>query len=799
MTEANRGPVDETRVITIASDVLELPEAQREPAIASMCRDPVLAERVRAVVHADAACSEILGEAPILDLPELRSARHHGLSPGRSIGHYRVLALLGAGSMGDVYEAESSAGERVAIKLVRPGVLHPELRRRFEFEAATLSRLRHSNIARLIGTGVLHDGEDERPYMILELVRGPTIAEFVSARVPEPRELLAMFAKVCGAVEHAHRSGVIHRDLKPANILVEEATGEPKVVDFGIARGVDVGATLSTAPGHGLLGSAAYMSPEQASGRDVDTRSDVYALGIVLYELVAGRPAFEAKGKRLLELIREVRDQAPPPVDGLERFGGMGRDLRVVIEHAIARNVEDRYQAVGALATDIRRVISGSPISIRPPSVWQAVRASARRNRRMVAFSSVMAAVLLAVSSLAVVLAIRAHDAEARAEHLVDELVRGSDTLVVKLNQRLREERQPLEARRAVLEAAREYLRSVEVRAADDPRVLEAIALVYLELGRVVGGTSSGSLGETDAAAEFFETSARMYEALLARGDTDARRVGLAGALEEFSIMAGRPPAPELMKRAAAHIEVVASRTPGPPGSDYRAHALRLRTEAAGHSGDVATLRGLESLLAAECDAAPHSEERWSALGQAQQYLAEMLAVTDRPAALRAARACRDSVTRAMSLGNSCRRENLRNHSMNEVIIAFLSAGEAPAEQLLGSAESAVDSMCHLAAEDFTDNFLRGVHVQLLMTFATAGERIANAAPPPGQALSRERIAARVATGIREELHYVDYNRPASLVPYPHESDVLRALGAALERLDAIAAGRDRSGATSQR
>ncbi len=254
--------------------------------------------------------------------------------------------------------------------------------------------------------------------------------------------------------------------------------------------------------------------------------------------------------------------------------------------------------------------------------------------------------------------------------------------------------------------------------------------------------------------------------------------------------MAGRPVAPEIARRAAAHIEIVASRVGAAQAAELRAHALSLLAAAAAHAGDVNSLRVLEVQLAELCAAEPSNADRWTSLGQAQRFLAEMLAITDRKAAHTIARACRETTLHAISLGGPERDVSTRNFAMNEVVLALLSAGEVPAEELIRSAEQAVDATRRLMTSDLHDNFARSEYVHVLLTFATAGERIAVADPPAGQGLSRSDIAARMARKVREELALADSNRPPSLAPYPIEADLRRAIQVALARVDAMAAGR---------
>jgi eukaryotic-like serine/threonine-protein kinase len=223
-----------------------------------------------------------------------------------SLGEYRILGLIGEGGMGAVYKAEQRHPRRiVALKVIRAGVATPQLLRRFEQETEALGRLRHPGIAPIFEAGTADAGYGPQPYFAMELIDGPSLTEYARARKLSTRERLELMAKVCDAVHHAHQRGIIHRDLKPGNILVDES-GQPKILDFGVARVTDSDnrATRETDMGQ-LIGTLAYMSPEQvlADPLELDTRSDVYALGVILYELLSGRLPYDVSRKLLHQAV----------------------------------------------------------------------------------------------------------------------------------------------------------------------------------------------------------------------------------------------------------------------------------------------------------------------------------------------------------------------------------------------------------------------------------------------------------------------------------------------------------------
>ncbi|MEW6252401.1 MAG: serine/threonine-protein kinase [Planctomycetota bacterium] len=316
--------------------------------------------------------------------PRLADSKSAGL-PER-IGRYRILRRLGAGGMGVVYLAEQEHPRRlVALKVIRPGAASPESLRRFAYESEVLGRLHHPGIAQIYEAGAADTGAGPQPFFALEFVAGQPLTDFARAQRLDVRQRLSLIAAVCDAVEHAHRKGVIHRDLKPANILVDES-GQPKILDFGVARATDADVrvtTLQTDVGQ-LVGTLPYMSPEQVAGDALrlDTRSDVYALGVVLYELLAGHLPHDLAHQTIPEAARIIRDETPQSLGTVHKaFRG---DLETIVAAALAKDVERRYASASALAADLRRYLNSEPISARPANAWYQLRKFAGRNRALV-------------------------------------------------------------------------------------------------------------------------------------------------------------------------------------------------------------------------------------------------------------------------------------------------------------------------------------------------------------------------------------------------------------------------------
>jgi eukaryotic-like serine/threonine-protein kinase len=304
-------------------------------------------------------------------------------APG-TIGRYRILRLLGEGGMGAVYEAEQENPQRtVALKVIRAGYADAEVLRRFENETRALGRLQHAGIAQIYDAGTAETPLGRQPYFAMELVRGQALLRYCDEHKLDVRERLELAAKVCDAVQHAHQRGLIHRDLKPANILVDES-GQPKILDFGIARltDSDAQATRQTSVGQ-IIGTLAYMSPEQVSGDpdEVDTRSDVYALGVVLYELLAGKAPY-ATGRQVHEAVRAIREEEPTRLSSLKRT--LRGDVETIVAKALEKDKARRYASAAELAADIRRHLHDEPIVARPASTAYQIQKFARRNKVLV-------------------------------------------------------------------------------------------------------------------------------------------------------------------------------------------------------------------------------------------------------------------------------------------------------------------------------------------------------------------------------------------------------------------------------
>ena len=348
-----------------------------------------------------------------------------GEKVGSRVGRYRLLRQLGEGGCGEVYlaEQEEPVRRRVALKVIKLGMATKNVIGRFEVERQALALMDHPNIAKVLDAGATEQG---RPYFVMELVGGVKITTFCDEHQLDARQRLDLFIQVCQAIQHAHQKGVIHRDIKPSNILVsvQDGVAMPKVIDFGIAKATAsrlTDETTFTAAGQ-FVGTPAYMSPEQAelSGLDVDTRSDIYSLGVLLYELLTGRTPFDQKElvssglDEMRRKLREVDPQRPSTlltsldnadltatahfrhIDPPKLIRSLKGDLDWIVMKTLEKDRRRRYETANALSLDIQRYLNNEPVNARPPSKIYRLQKLILRNKAVYASGALVAVTLIA-------------------------------------------------------------------------------------------------------------------------------------------------------------------------------------------------------------------------------------------------------------------------------------------------------------------------------------------------------------------------------------------------------------------
>src|SRR5688572_20813908 len=418
--------------------------AEREAFLSEACgSDSHLKEQVLSLLRAEAdeGDSDFLKRTPLIRSTALITEK-----PGDKIGRYKLLQQLGEGGYGVVYmaEQEEPVRRRVALKVIKLGMDTKSVIARFEAERQALALMDHPNIAKVLDAGATDAG---RPFFVMELVRGVKITDYCDQNNLTTEQRLELFTQVCHAIQHAHQKGIIHRDIKPSNILVtlHDGVPVPKVIDFGIAKATSdqrlTDKTVFTAFEQ-FIGTPAYMSPEQAemSGLDIDTRSDIYSLGVLLYELLTGRTPLDPEEllrSGMNEMRRKIREDEPPrpstrlstmqaadlttiaknrQADAPRLIHLVHGDLDWIVMKCLEKDRTRRYETANDLATDLRRHLQSEPVTARPPTQLYRFRKLVRRNKLAVSAAAAVSVALILGLCVATWALMRERAARARAE-----------------------------------------------------------------------------------------------------------------------------------------------------------------------------------------------------------------------------------------------------------------------------------------------------------------------------------------------------------------------------------------------
>jgi non-specific serine/threonine protein kinase/serine/threonine-protein kinase len=518
--------------------------------------------------------------------PEALAGEDWDRNLGRRIGAYRIVRLIGEGGMGAVYLAER-AGEfeqRAALKLLRAGMDSRGFVARFRHERQILAGLDHPNIARLLEGGTTDEG---RPYFAMEYIEGEPIDVYAASRALDTAARLRLFEQVCAAVEYAHRNLVVHRDIKPGNILVT-AAGTPKLLDFGIAKLLPEAAAPEAASPETMgltqaglrLMTPEYASPEQVRGEPITTATDVYSLGGVLYQLLAGQAPHRFPSATPAEMERAVceTDARPPSqVAGAAVARQLRGDLDTIVLKALAKDPRQRYASVEQLSADIRRHLDGLPIQARPQTLVYRAGRFVRRNRVSVAAAVV---VILSLAAGMAAAAWQAHVAQverARAERRFNDVRKLAHTFLFDFHDAIQGLPGATPARQLVVAKALEYLNGLARESAGDPALERELAEAYLRVGDVEGGLGVPNLGDKQGALRSYKQALAIaaraaardplsvdWQRLLARahselGDTLAPDGDLAGAVPHYreAVRIFQSIAPRIGQDVAAQFEMM--------------------------------------------------------------------------------------------------------------------------------------------------------------------------------------------------------------------------------------------------
>ena len=494
----------------------ELPPPERDAFLRERCADdPDLREEVERLLGAHARAADFISSPAIAAIDWV--AAHESLE-GRLVGPYRVVREIGRGGMGAVYLAERADGQyqqRVALKVIKRGMDTQQVLARFRAERQILASLDHPNIARLLDGGSTELGV---PFFAMEYIEGEPIDVWAERRDLPVDERLRLFLQVCGAVAYAHQRLVVHRDIKPLNILVTP-DGAPKLLDFGIAKVLHEGADeqTSTVTGMRLL-TPEYASPEQVEGQHATTVSDVYALGVVLYELLTGRSPYGTRSRSPLEVVEAVRTtdpERPSAVGGTEKLRRRLRgDLDTILLTALRKEPARRYQSVEQFAGDVRRHLEGLPVRARPDTFGYRAGKFVRRNKVPVAAAVLVALALMGGTAATAYQAREARAAQERAERRFADVRKLANALLFDYHDAIRDLRGARPVRERMVRDALGYLDGLASETGEDPSLQRELAGAYLRIGDLQGGEPS-SLGDTEGAAGSYAKALGMLEGLL--------------------------------------------------------------------------------------------------------------------------------------------------------------------------------------------------------------------------------------------------------------------------------------------
>jgi len=575
------------KVKELFAAALELDAAERLSFLSNACpNDERLRHEVIDLLAADGASGSFMKQAAVVDAGLLKDGG--AAVVGQQIGRYKIISELGRGGMGAVYlatRADDAFDKQVALKLIKRGMDSDAIVKRFVLERQILANLDHPNIARLIDGGTAADG---LPYFVMEYVEGATITRYSDHHRLNTIERLQLFRQVCGAVQFAHQSLVVHRDLKPSNIIVTE-DGTPKLLDFGIAKLLGASSAIEATATIARVLTPEYASPEELRGLPVHTSSDIYSLGVVLYELLSGHRPFTFDSRSPAEVARHIASSEPPKpssiitqiVSGGRTDDGTGLsdtpeaisqrrdgnieklrrrlagDLDNILLKALRKDSERRYASVQEFSEDIRRHLEGLPVLARSDTLSYRTGKFIKRHKAGVAAAAIVVLTLLSATVITSWQARVARQQRAKAERRFKDVRNLANSFLFDFHDSIADLNGATKAREMVVKKAQEYLDSLALEAGDDRELLWELSTAYLKLGDVQGRPGFSRTGDTDSALQSYEKSLETRRRLVALEPNNAEyQLGLAITLSRFGPLfqvLGKPnSAVERMREATA-------------------------------------------------------------------------------------------------------------------------------------------------------------------------------------------------------------------------------------------------------
>ncbi|HKQ75994.1 MAG TPA: protein kinase [Blastocatellia bacterium] len=557
------------QVEEIFNTALDHPADEREAFLTNACGDDLaLRHQIEYLINCHEQAGDFIEDPAAVRIEDPAAVRDSSLPDGavtpqpdamvgRQIGAYRLVREIGRGGMGAVYLAVRSDDQyqkRVALKLVRRGMDTKDILRRFRHERQILAGLNHPYIAQMLDGGTTEDG---LPYFAMEYVEGQPITRYCDKHKLAIAERLKLFRQICSAASYAHQNLVVHRDLKPSNILIT-VDGTPKLLDFGIAKLLNPELSAQTIDPTATalrMMTPEYASPEQVLGEPVTTASDVYSLGVVLYELLTGHRPYRLKSRLPHEILRIVCEEEPerpsavinrvqtitgaegatqvsltPEIVSRTREGAPEKlrrrlrgDLDNIILMAMRKEPQRRYDTVNQLSEDIRRHLEGLPVVARKATFGYRVEKFIARHKTSVATAVVVVASLLAGVMTTVWQSLVARDQRARAERRFEEGRKLANLLIYKLHDEVGKLAGSTPARELMVKGALDYLDGVNPEAGDNPSLQLELAEAYLKIGDVQGNPNNANLGNTGGALQSYNKAKTIAETLLRRNPEDAK------------------------------------------------------------------------------------------------------------------------------------------------------------------------------------------------------------------------------------------------------------------------------------